>query len=109
MEIINPATEEVVAKVEVDTEDAIREKYGRLRVGQPKWGALGVEERIGCIERFYHLLEADKAVLAETLTVESGKPLQQSHNELNGARSRIRWMLDHAVKWVSEEWIVKEG
>ena len=68
MEIINPATEEVIAKVEVDTEGTIREKYERLRIGQPKWGALGIEERIGCIERFYHLLEAEKAVLAKTLT-----------------------------------------
>jgi acyl-CoA reductase-like NAD-dependent aldehyde dehydrogenase len=109
MEIINPATEEVIAKVDVDTEGTIREKYERLRAGQPKWGALGVEERAGCIERFYHLLEAEKVVLAETLTAESGKPLQQSHNELNGARSRIRWMLDHAAKWLSEEWVVSEG
>jgi acyl-CoA reductase-like NAD-dependent aldehyde dehydrogenase len=109
MEIINPATEEVIAKVDVDTEGTIREKYERLKAGQPKWGALGVEERAGCIERFYHLLEAEKVVLAETLTAESGKPLQQSHNELNGARSRIRWMLDHAAKWLSEEWVVSEG
>ena len=109
MEIINPATEEVIAKVEVDTERTIREKYERLRVGQPKWGALGIAERIGCIERFYQLLEAEKAVLAETLTAESGKPLQQSYNELNGARSRIRWMLDHAATWLSEEWVVTEG
>ena len=109
MEIINPATEELIAKVDVDTEGTIREKYERLRVVQPKWGAMGIEVRIGCMERFYHLLEAEKAVLAETLTAESGKPLQQSYNELNGARSRIRWMLDHAAKWLSEEWIVSEG
>ncbi len=109
MEIINPATEEVIAKVEADTEGTIRQKYERLKVGQPKWAALGVEERIGCLEGFYAALEAEKAVLAETLTAESGKPLQQSYNELNGARSRIRWMLDHAAKWLSEEWVVREG
>jgi acyl-CoA reductase-like NAD-dependent aldehyde dehydrogenase len=109
MEIINPATEEVIAQVEVDTEGTIREKYARLRVGQPKWAALGVEERIGFLEGFYAALEAEKAVLAETLTAESGKPLQQSYNELNGARSRIRWMLDHAARWLSEEWVVSEG
>jgi acyl-CoA reductase-like NAD-dependent aldehyde dehydrogenase len=109
MEIINPATEEVIAEVEVDTEGTIREKYERLRIGQPKWGALGVEDRVGCMERFYQALETGKVVLAETLTAESGKPLQQSYNELNGARSRIRWMLDHAAKWLSEEWVVNEG
>ena len=109
MEIINPATEEVIGEVMEDTLAGVGEKYERLRVGQPKWAALGLEGRIGCIERFYEALEVGKTVLAETLTAESGKPLQQSYNELNGARNRIRWMLDHAAKWLSEEWVVDEG
>jgi acyl-CoA reductase-like NAD-dependent aldehyde dehydrogenase len=109
MEIINPATEEIVGEVKEDTAVSTGEKYDRLRVGQPKWAALGVTARIGCIERFYEALGAENVVLAETLTAESGKPLQQSHNELNGARNRIRWMLDHAAKWLSEEWVVSEG
>ena len=89
MEIINPATEEVIGEVMEDTLAGVGEKYERLRVGQPKWAALGLEGRIGCIERFYQALEVGKTVLAETLTAESGKPLQQSYNELNGARNRI--------------------
>jgi acyl-CoA reductase-like NAD-dependent aldehyde dehydrogenase len=109
MEIINPATEEVIGEVREDTQAGVGEKYERLRVGQPKWAALGLEERIGCLDRFYAALETEKAVLAETLTAESGKPLQQSYNELNGARTRIRWMLDHAAKWLAEEWVVDEG
>jgi len=109
MEIINPATEEVIGVVTEDTEASVKEKYAVLRAGQPAWAALGVEGRIACIERFYDLLEEEKKVLAGTLTAESGKPLQQSFNELNGARSRIRWLIDHAAKWLAEEWVVTEG
>ena len=48
-------------------------------------------------------------MLADTLTSETGKPLQQSYNELNGARSRIRYFLDHSARWLAEEWVVTEG
>jgi acyl-CoA reductase-like NAD-dependent aldehyde dehydrogenase len=109
MQIINPATEEIIGEVPEDTVASVQEKYRLLRVGQPLWAALSVEERLGCIARFWELLDKEKAVLADTLTSETGKPLQQSFNELNGARSRIRYFLDHSVRWLAEEWVVTEG
>ena len=109
MQIINPATEEIIGEVPEDTEATVQEKYRLLREGQPKWAALSVEERIGCIERFHELLDKEKEVLADTLTGETGKPLQQAFNELGGARGRIRYFLDHSAKWLREEWVVTEG
>jgi len=109
MQIINPATEEIIGEVPEDTEASVQEKYRLLKEGQPRWAVLPVEERVGCIARFYDLLEAEKTVLADTLTSETGKPLQQSYNELNGARSRIRYFLDHSVRYLTEEWVVTEG
>jgi acyl-CoA reductase-like NAD-dependent aldehyde dehydrogenase len=35
--------------------------------------------------------------------------LQQSYNELNGARNRIQFFLDNSEKYLAEEWITKEG
>ncbi|HWB92040.1 MAG TPA: aldehyde dehydrogenase family protein, partial [Puia sp.] len=109
MQIINPATEEIIGQLMEDTEASIGQKYNALCVGQEHWAMLGLAERVACIEQFYAMLESEKKVLAETLTQESGKPLQQSYNELNGARSRIRWLVDHAAKWLAEEWIVSDG
>lgn len=109
MQIINPATEAVIGEVTEDTEATIREKFAFLTTGQPVWAARSVEERLACIARFYEALEEEKEVLAATLTSESGKPLQQSYNELNGARNRIRYFLDHTARWLAEEWVVMEG
>jgi acyl-CoA reductase-like NAD-dependent aldehyde dehydrogenase len=109
MTIINPATEEILGEVKEDTQASAEEKYRKLRAGQRAWAARGVEERLACIGRFYEALETEKEVLAETLTRETGKPLQQSFNELNGARGRIRWFLDNAARWLAEEWVVTEG
>jgi acyl-CoA reductase-like NAD-dependent aldehyde dehydrogenase len=109
MQIINPATEEIIGEVAEDTQTEIGEKYQLVKAGQPLWAALPVEDRIACIARFWELLDTEKPVLADTLTSETGKPLQQSYNELNGARSRIRYFLDHSARWLAEEWVVTEG
>jgi acyl-CoA reductase-like NAD-dependent aldehyde dehydrogenase len=109
MQVINPATEEIIGEVPEDTEASVKEKYRLLREGQPKWAARTVEDRMACIARFRELLEEEKETLADTLTSETGKPLQQSYNELNGARGRILYFLDHSAKWLAEEWVVTEG
>ena len=109
MKIINPATEQVIADIAEDTAESIQEKYELLHSAQPAWAAVPVEERIAAIARFYDLLEEHKEELAATLTSEMGKPLQQSRNELNGARNRIKYFIDNAAKYLAEEWIVTEG
>src|SRR5450631_2599911 len=109
MQIINPATEELIREVPEDTEATVAEKFRRLKEGQPTWAALSVAERIACIARFYDLLEEQKKELAEALTSETGKPIGQSYNELAGARNRIRYFLDHSEKWLAEEWVTTEG
>jgi acyl-CoA reductase-like NAD-dependent aldehyde dehydrogenase len=109
MQVINPATEEIIGEVAEDTEGSVRGKYDLLREGQRAWAVLGVGERVACMARFSELLEAEKEVLAETLTGETGKPLQQAYNELNGARARIRFFVDNSAKWLAEEWVVTEG
>ena len=109
MQIINPATEEIIGEVMEDSEVSVKEKFNLLKGGQRSWSARPVEERLAVIGRFYESLDTEKKILAETLTAETGKPLQQSYNELNGARARIRWLLDHSARWLAEEWVVTEG
>ena len=109
MQIINPATEEVIKEVAEDTEASVQTKFGLLKAGQRVWAKTPLEERMACIARFNELLDMEKEELAATLTSETGKPLQQSYNELNGARSRIRYFLDHSARYLSEEWVVTEG
>jgi acyl-CoA reductase-like NAD-dependent aldehyde dehydrogenase len=109
MKIINPATEELVAEVTEDTAQSIAEKFELLKKGQGVWATVPLQERIQCIKRFYDLLEEQKEMLAMTLTAEMGKPLQQSYNELNGARNRIQFFLDNSEKWLAAEWVTPEG
>ena len=103
MKIINPATEEVIKDVKEDTESTIIEKFKLLKVAQPKWESVSLNERVDIIKRFSDLLEKNIESLASVLTSEVGKPLQQSRNEVNGARTRIKWLTENAVKYLSDE------
>lgn len=109
MKIINPATEEIITDVAEDTIESINEKFELLKEGQALWANEPLDKRIACIEGFYALLDEQKDELAKTLTSEMGKPLQQSYNEINGARGRIKFFIDNAAKYLAEEWITTEG
>ncbi|MEO6229291.1 MAG: aldehyde dehydrogenase family protein [Ferruginibacter sp.] len=109
MKIINPATEELITDLAEDTTETIQQKYVKLKAGQALWAKTSVSERIDCINKFFELLDANKDELAHTLTSEMGKPLQQSYNEINGARARIKYFIDNAAKYLAEEWVTTEG
>jgi acyl-CoA reductase-like NAD-dependent aldehyde dehydrogenase len=103
LEIINPATEEIIASVPKDTAKSVHQKLQQLQQGQPIWKTFSLDERLIIIKKYYELLERDIEILANTLTEEVGKPLQQARNEVNGSRSRIAWMLDNAEKYLADE------
>lgn len=109
IEIINPANEAKISTVTADNADTIAAKYALLKKGQPGWAATPLTERLACIQRFHDLLDTEKDTIALSLTQEMGKPLQQAKNEVNGARTRIKFFLDQSEKWLSPEWIVQEG
>ena len=103
MNIINPATEEIIAVIEEDTVSTLHQKYNLLKSNQPTWNAISLSERVIIIQLFADLLKQHVETLASILTSEMGKPLQQSRNEINGAANRISWLANHAVKYLAEE------
>lgn len=108
MQIINPATEEIIATLEEDNHASLQAKFETLKQAQLSWKLLSLQERISILSTFSDLLETEIEDLALTLTSEVGKPLQQSRNEINGARARIKWMLSNAEKYLSDEVMVDE-
>lgn len=103
MKVINPATEKVIATLKDDSKKSIEKKLALLRSGQTKWAALPLKKRVAVIQKFSKLLADNIEECAAVLTSEVGKPLQQSRNEVNGARNRIKWLSENAEKYLSEE------
>ena len=103
LDVINPATEELLISLNQDSIESLHEKFRMLQSGQREWKNIPLGERIKIINQFSSLLENEIEILASTLTAEVGKPLQQSRNEVNGARARIQWLTEHAEQYLSDE------
>jgi acyl-CoA reductase-like NAD-dependent aldehyde dehydrogenase len=108
MKIINPATEEIIKEVQEDSWQTLEKKTQLLMPAQTDWQKRSLQERTGIVEKFSDLLKENIEYLATVLTSEVGKPLLQSRNEINGARTRIKWLTENAKKYLSDETMISE-
>lgn len=109
MKIVNPATEEIIREINEDDSISLSSKFVKLKHAQSAWANQPLEKRIQIIQQYSVLLERDIETLANTLTEEVGKPLQQSRNEINGSRSRIAWLTANADNYLSTETMSEDG
>ena len=109
MKIINPATEEVIGNVKEFSSEDIQSIYLELINGQKIWNDTSLDDRIAIIQKFGELVKESIDELANLLTSEMGKPVNQAKNEINGAHGRIEYFLKNIKKWLAEEWTVTEG
>lgn len=103
MQVINPATEEIITTLVEDTAESLQLKLKTLQKGQKTWARVPLKKRISIIAQFSELLAENIEELAATLTSEMGKPLQQARNEVNGARARIKYFVENSQKYLKDE------
>jgi acyl-CoA reductase-like NAD-dependent aldehyde dehydrogenase len=109
MNIINPATEEVINELAEDSPATVADKYTRARRAQPAWSRVPLSDRIAAVRRFRDLLGVHKAELALILTREMGKPVKQAQNELAAMPGRIDFFLQHTASVLTDEVVLTEG
>ncbi len=106
--IIDPSNEEIITELNIDTKESLEKKLEIVKDAQADWYKTPIQKRVEIIQKFSELLERNIEQLALALTSEVGKPLQQSRNEINGARTRIKWLTENAEKYLSDE-IMNDG
>ena len=109
MKIKNPATEEIIAELNVTNADELQYVLKALREGQKAWSQKLPVDRLACIVRFGELIQENIEELSHILTSETGKPLQQSINEIKGAQNRIVHLKEKAEKWLASETLIDSG
>ena len=109
MQIINPATEEIIDSLEMDVQESLMAKLETLKEGQRSWSNQPLAHRLKCITRFGELVQENTAELAAIMTAETGKPIQQSINEIQGAQNRIDHLNKYAEQCVADEVLSEQG
>lgn len=97
----------MIREISDDTKASLRKKENLLRKGQESWKMLLLENRIACLRRYADLLNQNKEELAQTLSLEVGKPIHEARNEIAGAIYRTEFFLNQSHKYLEPQ-IVNE-
>ncbi|MFC5475316.1 aldehyde dehydrogenase [Paraherbaspirillum soli] len=92
----NPATEELVGRVSAATAAQALRAVNVAAAAQKMWHKLPAIERAGYLQRFADALLARAGVIAQVLTLESGKSLDDATNEVVHAAAITRYHAEWA-------------
>ncbi|WP_212768739.1 NAD-dependent succinate-semialdehyde dehydrogenase [Pectobacterium versatile] len=97
-EVVNPATGESIASVakagKKETQAAIDAAYAAF----PAWKRKTAKERSEILYRWYELILENKRYLAELMTAEQGKPVQEAEGEVVYAANFIQWFAEQGKR-----------
>jgi acyl-CoA reductase-like NAD-dependent aldehyde dehydrogenase len=109
MEVRNPANDEIIQELEIDTIESIQDKYHIAKEALNGWKKTSVSERVACIARYGELLKEQIEEIAGILTSEMGKPLQESRNEIAGTIGKLKFFVDQSEELLKTKVIRVDG
>lgn len=104
MDVINPATEEVITKCPRASEKQLNEAVAAAKAAFPKWSRTSIEERKKLLNKLADKIDENAGELARLLTQEQGKPLPEAQWEIGGTAGFIRYFatLDLPVEVIED-------
>lgn len=97
-DVINPATEEVIASVANGGPEDARRAIETAGQEQKRWAKTAPRERSEILRRAYDLVMSRQDELALIMTTEMGKPLAEAKGEVAYAAEYFRWFSEEAVR-----------
>jgi succinate-semialdehyde dehydrogenase/glutarate-semialdehyde dehydrogenase len=96
IDVVDPATEQVIATVPVATPEDLDRALDAARTGWERWKATSAWDRSAVLRRAAALLEERAEEIARTLTGEQGKPLAEARAEVASTIEQFDWYADEA-------------
>lgn len=98
MEVLNPANGDVIVQVpDSDVVDAL-DALNAADAAFAGWRAFSARERARILKRWRELIEANARDLATLISLEQGKPLEESLSEVAYGASYVEWFAEEAVR-----------
>lgn len=108
-EVINPATEEVLASVADGGAEDARAALDAAAAKQQAWAATAPRERGEILRRAYQLLIERADDIAAIMTAEMGKPLAEAKGEVVYGAEFFRWFSEEAVRISGDQTLSPDG
>jgi succinate-semialdehyde dehydrogenase/glutarate-semialdehyde dehydrogenase len=98
IEVINPATEEVVGSVPAASSDDVDAAVQIAKQAFPAWAATDAERRAGILSKAADLVQENAKAIAALLTSEQGKPVAEAIGEVNHLAHGVHYYAEAATK-----------
>ncbi len=98
VEVQNPATEEVFARVPQATEKEVTRALEAAQRAFPEWARLSPDQRAGYLWRGSDILEEQKEEVGRVLTQEQGKPLKEAVGEIEKVIEMLRYYAEEGKR-----------
>lgn len=93
----------VIGQVEVSTPAEVANKVELANAAKTPWKELGVEGRIKLLEPIRDEFVDQAFDIAQIISLETGKPLNESYGEVLGYAQDITWLFENAPKALADE------
>lgn len=100
---INPSNNEMLGEMEATTKEEVIEKVSLAKSVQSKWANLDIDKRIEILKEIYNKFEENLDKIANLISLEMGKPIAQSENEIKSTLKNIKWDLENAKDCIASE------
>jgi len=102
MHVTNPATGEIAGSTVRVSSKETKQAIDAANAAFPEWAGLTVYERINYMKKWFDLIKENKQQIAEWMTLEMGKPIQESLGEVDYAASYIEWYAEEGKRVYGE-------
>ncbi len=103
MEVINPATEEVIDDVPEHDEAEVQARLAQAEEAFQSWRAFSFAERAEPLRRAADLLREERDRYARLMTAEMGKPLAAAEGEVDKCSWVCDFYAEHAPRFLADE------
>ncbi|HEY4558992.1 MAG TPA: aldehyde dehydrogenase family protein, partial [Enteractinococcus sp.] len=106
---INPATGEVLAEYPTIADSDVETIVQKSREAFSTWRRLSIEERAAKVERLAGLLEEHVDELAETMTKDMGKPLNEAKEETEFSAEIFRYYATNGPRLAADQKVSEDN
>lgn len=100
--VINPATEQELICLKPSSLDELDAQIEACKSAQAEWAKLSAKARSASLKKWFQLLVEHTEDIANIITLEQGKPLNESRGEVAYGASFVEWFAEEAKRAYGE-------
>ena len=109
MKIINPHDQSVVDEVKTSSRTEVSQTVRKAQKAFETWGQVPIVERVGYLKKFRALVAKNANKFAKLTTLEMGKPIHQSLDDVSWELEFIDYYLAKGPKFLADETVYQKG